>query len=877
KTVVVTFDPLALIAEKTNVSRSKEKVVISSNSEGRNMSYLTDYEEIDGGYVAFGGNPKGGKITSKESKSSQDDRFQPSSDDGKKVDEDPRQESKCKDQEKENNDNSTNYVNAASRNRVNVVEQTIKTFKIVCLLGFLSQEEPKKTLVDLPYGNRAIGTKWVIKNKKDERGIMIRNKARLVAQGHTQEERIDYDEVFAPIARIEAIRSFLACASFKDFVVYQMDVKSAFLYGKIEEEVYVFQPPGFEDPDFSDKVYKVKSALYELHQSPKAWYETLSTYLLDNGFHRGKIDKTLFIRRYKDDILLVQVYVDDIIFSLTKKELFKNASTPIETHKPLLKDEDGKEVDVHMYLKGHPKLGLWYPKYSPFDLVAYTDSDYAEFWTTTKAKNVNGEVQLQDLVDGKKVIITESTIRRDLQLEDAEGVDCLPNAAIFEQLTLIGVGKDFLGRVTPLFLTTMVQAQKEIGKGSANPIDPHHIPTIIPPSTSQPQKKQKSMKTKRKDTELPQTSVPISVVDEAVNEKMDDRTSSGGGPMCQEAIGDDVAQTRSGRVSKVFNDPLLAGLKTPRSGEDSMKLTELIKLCTKLQQRVLDLETTKTTQALEINSLKRRVRKLERRKMSRTHRLKRLYKVGLSARVESSKDEGLGKEDASKHGRIADIDANKEIYLVNVHTDKDIFGVNDDELQQRVLDLETTKTTQALEINSLKRRVRKLKRRKRSRTHRLKRLYKVGLSARVKSSEDEGLGKEDASKQGRIADIDANKEIYLVNVHTDKDIFGVNDDEVSVEDAEMLFDVADDLRGEEVIVSQEVPLNVAAVTTTTATIDDITLAQALAELKSAKPKAATTTAATTITVASSRPKAKGIVIHDQEQAPTPTVSSQQPS
>ncbi|GJV99639.1 putative ribonuclease H-like domain-containing protein [Tanacetum coccineum] len=218
-----------------------------------------------------------------------------------------------------------------------------------CLFAcFLSQEEPKKviqalkdpswieamqeellqfklqqvwTLVDLPHGKRAIGTKWVYRNKKDERGIVIRNKARLVAQGYTQEEGIDYDEVFAPVARIEAIRLFLAYASFKDFVVYQMDVKSAFLYGKIEEEVYVCQPPGFEDPEFPDRVYKVEKALYGLHQAPRAWYETLSTYLLDNGFQRGQIDKTLFIKRVKSDILLVQVYVDDIIFGSTKKEL----------------------------------------------------------------------------------------------------------------------------------------------------------------------------------------------------------------------------------------------------------------------------------------------------------------------------------------------------------------------------------------------------------------------------------------------------------------------------------------------------------------------------------------------------------------------------
>ncbi|GJS22843.1 putative ribonuclease H-like domain-containing protein [Tanacetum coccineum] len=157
--------------------------------------------------------------------------------------------------------------------------------------------------------------------KKDKRGIVVRNKARLVAQGYTQEEGIDYDEVFAPVARIEAIRLFLAYASFMGFIVYQMDVKSAFLYGTIEEEVYVCQPPGFEDPQFPDKVYKVEKALYGLHQAPRAWYETLSTYLLENGFRRGIIDKTLFIKKDKGDILLVQVYVDDIIFGSTKKSL----------------------------------------------------------------------------------------------------------------------------------------------------------------------------------------------------------------------------------------------------------------------------------------------------------------------------------------------------------------------------------------------------------------------------------------------------------------------------------------------------------------------------------------------------------------------------
>ncbi|GKD99500.1 putative ribonuclease H-like domain-containing protein [Tanacetum coccineum] len=259
------------------------------------------------------------------------------------------------------------------------------------------------TLVDLLNGKRAIGTKWVYMNKKDEKGIVIKNKARLVSQGYIQEEGIDYDEVFTPVARIEATRLFLAYASFKDFVVYQMDIKSAFLYGKTEEEVYVCQPPRFEDPDFPGRVYKVEKALYGLHQAPRAWYETLSTYLLENRFQRGQIDKTLFIKggqglqvkQREDGIFISQdKYVTEILKKFGFSDV-KIANTPMETHKPLLKDADVKDVDEHIhrlmidslmylttskpdiiYLKGQPKLGLWYPKDLPFDLVAYTDSDY---------------------------------------------------------------------------------------------------------------------------------------------------------------------------------------------------------------------------------------------------------------------------------------------------------------------------------------------------------------------------------------------------------------------------------------------------------------------------------------------------------------------
>ncbi|GJS80689.1 putative ribonuclease H-like domain-containing protein [Tanacetum coccineum] len=299
-----------------------------------------------------------------------------------------------------------------------------------CLFAcFLSQEEPKKiaealqddswvqamqeellqfklqqvwVLVDLPHGMKVIGTKWVYRNKRDERGVVVRNKARLVAQGYTQEEGIDYDEVFAPVARIEAIRLFLAFASFMGFIVFQMDVKSAFLYGTIDEEVYVSQPPGFVDPDHPNKVYKVVKALYGLHQAPRAWYATLSTFLEKHGYKRGTIDKTLFIKRDKKDIMLVQVYVDDIIFGST-------TWFGVMSLKPCMK-ADFQMVswcELTFFSRSTRQTGTrekssylgtsyvaeilnlicscecescnnnpWRPRESPFDLEAFSDSDY---------------------------------------------------------------------------------------------------------------------------------------------------------------------------------------------------------------------------------------------------------------------------------------------------------------------------------------------------------------------------------------------------------------------------------------------------------------------------------------------------------------------
>ncbi|GJX26987.1 putative ribonuclease H-like domain-containing protein, partial [Tanacetum coccineum] len=703
-----------------------------------------------------------------------------------------------------------------------------------CLFAcFLSQEEPKKviqalkdpswieamqeellqfklqqvwTLVDLPHGKRAIGTKWVYRNKKDERGIVIRNKARLVAQGYTQEEGIDYDEVFAPVARIEAIRLFLAYASFKDFVVYQMDVKSAFLYGKIEEEVYVCQPLGFEDPEFPDRVYKVEKALYGLHQAPRACQD-----------------------KYVDEIL------KNFGFSTVK-----TVSTPMETSKLLLKDAEAKDVDVHLYrsmigllmyltssrpdimfavcacarfqvtpkvshlhavkrifryLKGQPKLGLWYPKDTPFDLEAYSDSDYAgasldmksttggfqflgsrliswqckkqtvvanstteaeyvaaasccgqvlwiqnqmldygynlristislgtlnaplayaltvnptiytsrikQFWATAKAKTINGEVQIQALVDGKKVIVTETSVRRALQLKDAEGTECLPNATIFAELERIGYENltqkltfykaffspqwKFLIYIILQCLTAKTTAWNDFSSTMASaiiclatnqkfnfskyifdnmvknmeggvkfPMYPRFVQVFLD--------KQVEGMTKHKKIYV--TSSHTKKI--FANIKRGGKGFSGRvtplfqtmmvqGPEELEPITNEVANEEHLPIHS--NDPLL-------SGEDRLKLNELMELCTNLSQRVLDLKNTKTSQAVEMTELKERVKKLERRNKSKTLGLKRLRK------------EDASQEDASKQGRkIADLDVDAEVTLVD-----EAHGRNNDNL-----------------------------------------------------------------------------------------------------------------------------------------------------------------------------------------------------
>ena len=153
-----------------------------------------------------------------------------------------------------------------------------------------------------------IGTKWVFRNKLDDSGIIVRNKARLVVQGFNQQEGIDYDETFALVARLEAIRILIAFVAHMNFKLFQMDVKTAFLNGYLKEDVYVEQPPGFENSDLPNHVFKLDKALYGVQQAPRAWYERLSSFLLENGYKRGSVDKTLFLKDKGTDLFKCAIW-----------------------------------------------------------------------------------------------------------------------------------------------------------------------------------------------------------------------------------------------------------------------------------------------------------------------------------------------------------------------------------------------------------------------------------------------------------------------------------------------------------------------------------------------------------------------------------------
>nr|GEV07135.1 putative ribonuclease H-like domain-containing protein [Tanacetum cinerariifolium] len=300
--------------------------------------------------------------------------------------------------------------------------------------------------------------------------------------------------------------------------VYKMDVKSAFLYGTIEEELYVFQPLGFEDPDYLDKVYKVVKVLYRLHQAPRAWYEILANYLLENRFQKGKIDQTLFIKNQKGDILLVQVYVDDIIFGSTNQELCKVFDKLMKDKFQMsfmgeltfflglqVKQKDDVLIEAQQHISNEsPLLRVNTPR---CDEDCFELMELMVFMASATIKKVKDMVPLRALIDGKKVVVTEDVIRQDLRLDDADGVECLPNEEIFAELArqnfnfskyifdsmvrnvdspskFLIVGKGFSRVENPLFALMLVQpqdAEEEVEVPTApTPPSPTTAPSQVP-------------------------------------------------------------------------------------------------------------------------------------------------------------------------------------------------------------------------------------------------------------------------------------------------------------------------------------------------------------------------------------------------------------
>nr|GEZ82495.1 hypothetical protein [Tanacetum cinerariifolium] len=288
-------------------------------------------------------------------------------------------------------------------------------------------------LVPRPEGKSVIKTKWIFKNKKDESSMVIRNKARLVSVGYSQQEGIDYDETFAPVARIKAIRLFLAYVAHKNFTVFQMDVKTSFLNGILKEEVYVGQPPGFVSKQYPDHVYALDKALYSLKQAPRAWYDVLLQFLIDSGFQKGLIDTTLFIKKKVPTPMVEQaklkldlvgkpvdhtdyrsmigslMYVTssrpDIMFATCMCARYE--ANPNEHHVSAVKR-------IFRYLKWTINLGLWYPKDSGFDLTAYSDADHAG--CHLDRKSTSGSVQFL----GDKLVCWSSKKQDCMSISTAE-------------------------------------------------------------------------------------------------------------------------------------------------------------------------------------------------------------------------------------------------------------------------------------------------------------------------------------------------------------------------------------------------------------------------------------------------------------------------
>nr|GEW61960.1 hypothetical protein [Tanacetum cinerariifolium] len=451
----------------------------------------------------------------------------------------------------------------------------------------------------------------------------------------------------------------------EDALVYQMDVKSAFLYGTIEEEVYVCQPLGFEDLDYPDNVYKVSKAFYGLHHAPRACYETLANYLLKNDLCKA------FEKLMKDKFQMSSIG-ELTFFGSTNG---KSASDPIDTEKPLLKDPDGEDVDVHTYsqeifryLKGKPHLGLWYPKDLPFNLVAYSDSDYAgaslDRKSTTggcqflRCRLIYWQCKKQTVVATssteaeKKVVISEDTVRQALRLDDAESINCLPNVEIFLELARMGLVRNVDSSLKfylyPRFLQLIIVAQ--VGDLTSHTTKYTSL-TLI-------QKVFANMK--RVGKGFFGVNTPLfkgMLVPQQVADDVDD-------VVADSVPADDAADVVADDVANDDVDDVVAHADAEPTPPSPTPTT----IPPPPQQ-----EQDKIAQAFEITKLKQRVKRLGKKNKLKVSGLRRLKKVGTAHKVKSSVDTVMDdQEDASKQRRIIElIDADEDVTLEEVDAAKD--------------------------------------------------------------------------------------------------------------------------------------------------------------------------------------------------------------
>nr|GEU43623.1 hypothetical protein [Tanacetum cinerariifolium] len=587
----------------------------------------------------------------------------------------------------------------------------------------------------------------VYRNKRDERGIMIRNKARLVAQGHTHKDGINYKEVFAPVARIEGIRIFLAYASFMGFMMYQMDVKGAFLYETIEEEMYVCQPSGFEDPHHPDKVYKVVKALYGLHQAPKAWYETLANYLLENGFQRGKNRPNT-------------IYQEAERGNSAGADL---SSTPIDTEKPLLNDPDGKDVDVHtyrsmigslMYLtSSRPDIMF---ADSPFDLVAYSDSDYAgaslDIKSTTRGCQFLGCRLISWQCKKQTFVATSSTEAKYVAAASCcaqeEGIDY---EEVFAPVARIEAKRLFLAYasfmsfmvyqidVKSAFLYETIKEEVYVCQppGFEDPDHPDKVYKVVKAlyglhqapraclvrnvdSTSKlymyPRflqlliiKQVGNLSTHTTKYTSPALTQKEGDKDEHVevvtagDDAQEDVTAAQGDDAQEPSIPSPTPPTAPPHLpqdlpstSQVQHTPPQSPQAQPQTqpqpqpaADFPMSLfQEALDAFAALTRRVEHLEYDKVAQALEITKRKRRVKKLEKRNRVKVLKLRRLKRIGTSQRIDTSDDTVM--EDASNQGRIIDeMDKDDVVALMDDKKDEEAKEDKPTEVHE-VVDVVTT-------------------------------------------------------------------------------------------------------------------------------------------------------------------------------------------